>query len=123
MLGTLLLMSCRRPCAGRDEYGKRVAGFSRADADFHIDESGVREHLPELVVDESEPAVAELRADPFFLMGAQVEDEDPSARDDHARGFTDRARRILRMMQRLRQHRDVDRRVADRQALELAFLP
>ena len=64
-----------------------------------------------------------LVADPLFAMLAQIEHQHAAARHGDARRFGDRARRVRGVVQRLRQQRDVDRRVLDRQLLELAALP
>ena len=77
----------------------------------------------QLVVGEAEPAIAELGAHPLLVVRAQIEQQHAAAGRRDARRFGDRARRIVRVVQRLRQHRDVDRRVLHRQLLELALLP
>src|SRR3954453_6826080 len=82
-----LARPCVRPRARCDEHCKRIAGLARADADLDAGQSGRGEHLLQLVVVESEAPVAELGADPFFLMGTQVEQQDAPAGRGNARRF------------------------------------
>ena len=72
---------------------------------------------------EAEPAIAELRLHPGFFVLTQIQHKQPAAGPQNARGFGERALRMLGVMKRLRQERDVDRRVLDRQPLEIAALP
>src|SRR5581483_808653 len=106
-----------------DQHRERIARLARADADLHIREPGADEQLLQFVVVEAEAPIAELAAHPFFVMPPQVEDEHAPAGGGDADRLGDGARRMLRMVQRLREHRHVDGAVADRQLLELALLP
>src|SRR5215472_3626895 len=110
-------------CSTGDQHRERIAGLARADADLHVQEASTDKQLFQLVVIEAKTPVAELSAHPLFVMAAEVEHEYASVRRRHAYGFGDRLRCVLRMMQRLREHRDIDRPVVNRQLLELAFLP
>src|SRR5207253_118296 len=82
---------CARPGARRDEHRKWIACLARADTDFDAGQSGRGEHLLQLVVLESEAPVAELGADPLFLMRTQVEQQDTAAGRGDARRFGDGA--------------------------------
>src|SRR5262245_37596214 len=46
--------------AGGDEHGERIAGFARADADFHVSQSRRLQHPLQLAVVEPQGAIAEL---------------------------------------------------------------
>src|SRR6185295_18264205 len=108
---------------GGNQDRERVAGLARADADSDVGQAGRGQHPLQLLVVEPEPPIAELGAHPFFLVGAQVEQQHVAAGRRDPRRLRDGAGRIVRVVQCLRQHRDVDRGVADRQLLELAFFP
>ncbi len=56
-------------------------------------------------------------------MRAEIEDEHPAAWNENAVRLDERPRRILGVMQRLREQGDIDRAVADGQTLELAAFP
>ena len=77
----------------------------------------------ELLVAEAEPAIAELGADPRFLVLPEVEHDHAAAGDRDARRLGHGVGRVRRVVQRLRQQRHVDGRILNRQLLELAALP
>ena len=56
-------------------------------------------------------------------MRAEIEHQDPAAGRGDAHRFGDGPLGMVRVMQRLRQHRHVDFAVCDRQPFELAALP
>src|SRR2546426_6089182 len=115
--------SCICFCARCDEHRERIAGAACADADLHLRQTSRHQHSPQLVVVEAQHAIAQLRAYPVLRLSAQIEHEDPAARHGDARRIRHRARRVVRVVQRLREERDVDGRVLDRQLFELAALP
>ena len=117
------LRACRGLDARRDEHRERVAGLS------------ARRRRPRT---SRSPAAVSSRASsssrnpsddrrawraPIPRRAPEIEDEHAAARHRDPRRFGHGARRILRVVQRLRQERDVDRLVLDRQLLELAALP
>src|SRR5215472_11492337 len=107
-------------CSAGDQHRERIAGFARADADLHVREAGTDEQPLQLVVIKAKTPVAKLAAHPLLVMAPEVEHEHASARRRDTHRFADGARGVLRVMQRLREHRDVDCPVVNRQVLELA---
>src|SRR5450759_3132945 len=106
-----------------NQYRERVTRAACADRDPDAGQPGVLQKLFQFFVVEPEPLVAEARADPLLLVAAQLEEEHPSAGFYDARGLGQRAGGVLGVVQRLRQQRDVDAQVLQRQLLELAALP
>src|SRR5262249_36594940 len=74
----------------------------------------------EFALVESGPAVLELLARPALLVAHEVEHEHAPARSQHAGRLAQRALRLLGVVQRLREHDEVDLARAQRQALDLA---
>ena len=112
-----------RLCSRRNQHGERIPGLAGPDADLHIAQTGRGHHALQILVFEPQRPIAELRADPVFLVLAQIEDQDAPAGHRDPRRLGDGARRARRMVKRLRQQRHIHRRVLDRQLLELAALP
>ena len=112
------------PAAG-DQHGERIAGLARADADLDVVEPGAPSASAAARRRRSRAARSPSFArDPFFLVRAQVEHQHAAAgRGDARAPRRPRAPGLTRVVQRLRQHRDVHRRVLHRQLLELALLP
>src|SRR5918993_1968738 len=106
-----------------DQYRKRISRRSRTDAHLDVGETGADEKPLEIIVCESQPAIADPVAYPFLIVFAQIEGQHAAAGLQDARRFGDRARRIRGMVQRLREQRDIDRRVIDRQLFHVAPLP
>src|SRR5262245_1581275 len=94
--------------SGGNQYGERVARLAGADADGDVRQAGFGQHLLQLAIVEAEAAVAEFRAHPVFLVRAEIQHEDTSTRYGDPCGLGDRFRGLLRVMQRLREQRDVD---------------
>src|SRR3974390_1716508 len=70
---------------------------------------------------ETEAARRELRAQEFLLVRREVDDQQPPAGTEHARGFLDRARSVVEKMQNLMQDDDVEGVIAERQVVEVAL--
>ena len=107
-----------------NQHRERVADLAGADGDARVAQPGLGQHRLELVVPEAERAIAELDPDPL-LAGAAARSSTstrPPGTVIRAASATARAG-FGGVVQRLRQQRDVDRRVLDRQLLELAALP
>ena len=77
----------------------------------------------ERLVLESEPPVAEPLPGPRLVVPAQVQDQHAPARPHHPGGLRDRRVRVLGVVERLRQHGDVQRRVRERQPFDVSALP
>ena len=108
---------------GRDEHRERIARPARTDTRPGLFQSAHEQHLRELLFLESKRAIAELRAHPLFMMLAQIENQNSSARHRDARRLGDGPRRIRRVVQRLRQQRHIHRLIVDRKFLQLAPPP
>src|SRR5450759_281706 len=106
-----------------NQYRELVTRAACANRDPDAGQPGVLQKLFQFFVVEPEPLVAEARADPLLLVAAQLEEEHPSAGFYDARGLGQRAGGVLGVVQRLRQQRDIDAQVLQRQLLELAALP
>jgi hypothetical protein len=116
-------MRVRRAGAARDEHRERVALEPRADPERHMLEASLAQQPLQLGVGEAEPMVAKPRLDPLLVVLAQIEQEKPPAGFENARRFGERERRLGRVMQRLREKRDIDAGIRERQVFQLAGLP
>src|SRR5436190_578476 len=127
--GRLSGMSGRPLCSRRgfdaagNQHDEGIAGAAGADGDLDVARAGVAQQPGELVVFETQPLVAEPLADPLLGMLAQVEHQHAATGTHDADGLGEGARRVRGMVERLRQQRNVDARVLERQLLELAALP
>jgi hypothetical protein len=65
--------------------------------------------------------MCKLLAQEFLLVQREIDDQQPSARPQHARRFLDRARAVVEKVQNLMQDDDVERVVAKRQIVEIAL--
>ena len=108
----------------RDQHGERIAGLARADADL------ARRRSPAAVsIRFSSSSSNPRRRSPSFARTHSSSCARRSSSSTRPPGAVMRAASAtaragsLRVVQRLRQHRDVDRRVLHRQLLELALLP
>src|SRR5689334_22220742 len=104
--------------ARRDQDGKWIAGATRTGRHSDVVQSSVGENSLQPRWREPKPAIAKPIANPRFLMLPQIEDQGAAPRYQNARRLAHNARGILGVMQRLRQQRDVDCAVFDRQPLQ-----
>ena len=86
-------------------------------------EPGTFEESLDLFIFEPEPPVAHAIAHPGLIVLAQIQHEHVAAGPENPRGLDRRVRRVGRMMQRLRQQRNVDAGIGKRQLLDLAAFP
>ena len=124
VLRAFRVSSSRRLTSGRDQHGERIAGLARADADLDVGQARRGQHPP--AARRRRTRAAGRRASraptPRRARAGRAPARGRPASVTRAASATARAG-IARVVQRLRQHRDVDRRVLHRQLLELALLP
>src|SRR5438132_7635278 len=109
--------------AAGDEYRKGIAGQAGTGAHRHMLEPGTFEESRDLFIFEPEPSIAHAIAYPGLIVLAQIQHEHVAAGPENPRGLDRRVRRVGRMMQRLRQQRNVDAGIGKRQLLDLAAFP
>ena len=78
---------------------------------------------PRARVLEPEPAIVQAIADPVLVVRAKIEDQDGAAGRDDAVRLGERARRVVGVVQGLREEHDVDAGVGERQPLDSPYFP
>src|SRR6185503_13282496 len=84
-------------------------------------EAGCRDPLRYRVGCEAEAPVRELLAQEFLLVRRKVDDQQASARTQHARRLTDRARAVVKEVQNLMKDDDIEGIVGERQVVDVAL--
>ena len=112
----------RHPTAGHQDR-ERIASEPRAHINVHVGQSGRRHQLSQLRIVEAQPAIAEAVANPRFVVTAQIQHQNATARPRDPNGLGQRTFRSGGVMQRLRQQRDVYRVVNQGDAFEITLLP
>src|SRR5687768_17104077 len=106
-----------------DQHRKRISGRTRTHAHLDVRKTGADQKPFEIGVCESQPAIADTIAYPFLIVFAQIERQYAAPGLEDPRGFGHRTRGIGGMVQRLREQRDVNRCVFERQLFHIAALP
>src|SRR5439155_10581994 len=102
---------------------ERIARFAGTDIHTHITQTSAAKERVQFGARKAEVTIAESFAYPRLVVRAQVENQQPAARAQDARGLCNRPRGVVCVMQRLREQRDVNRAVAQRQANQITLLP
>src|SRR6186997_222205 len=91
-----------------NQHRKWIARRARANPNFDVLESSADEQAPQILIFEPEPAIADTIAYPFLIVLAEIERQHASARPKNARRLGHGTRGIRRVVQRLREQRDVE---------------
>jgi hypothetical protein len=108
---------------GSNQHGERIAGLPGANRYLHVAKSCRLHQASEIGFPETEAFVTQLDPHPFLAVGAEVEEQDASARHGNPDGFADGPQRILRVVKGLGKERDVDGLVTNGEFLELSSFP
>jgi hypothetical protein len=106
-----------------NQYRERISRETGARSNLNVGQAGILHQLDQLGVIEPEPSVSETLTNPELIVFSEIQDEDVSPWTHDSRGLRKGAAGILRVMQRLRQHRDLDAAIGNRQRLELSAPP
>src|SRR5258706_3077475 len=87
--------------SSRHQNGEGIARLARADANFRVAQPRGGEHPLQLRLAETERSIAELRADPLFLVLTKIQDQNAAAGHRDPGGFGDRMSGVGGVMQSL----------------------